>query len=202
MKFKISIGTLAFLAIVLLVAASAPETTYSVLTSPQRWIEHQEMEMQREASLAEWAQVVSDAESGNPAAMYKLGRKKQFWSNEEWTGVKRDAVEAERLIRSAAEKHNIDAMLWVWLVDERPIDYVDEMASVILNSDETTNEHVAKFSAFLYGVGAEKCDKEVLNKSREVLRALEDTDFDLATFKSRHAHLEESFSSGHCAIAD
>lgn len=150
------------------VAATNPKSTYSVLTTPSQLIQKQKLDDRRNDSLLRWKDIQSSARRGDAQALYRLGLKMRgSWTNEEWTGVVQDSIRGEELIRAAAEKQHLDAMLSVWSMDGQDSDELIRIVSLAL---ETSNEHRIPYalSGWLHWLSIERCHQGMRDVSRKI----------------------------------
>ena len=150
-----TLGSLALTAI-LTVAAFSPETTYQVLSTPDRWVDAKKTAERKAEVKARWTETRQRASEGDTEAMYRLGLQMRRWSDEEWTGIRTDSSAGEALIRSAAKAYNVNAMLTVWTMDSLGVDELVRISDVALEH-ETHAYKLGGVSGFLRWMAIEEC---------------------------------------------
>lgn len=188
------------LIVVLAVAAFSPATTYEVLSTPKRWQAEKERAERKEQMRAYWSEIKARVDEGDASAMYELGRQMKGWSNEEWTGVRSDSAAGAALVRAAADKGHIDALLTVWSAEKHSRAELLAIASKALDKGDDGGLTLAGVSFVMQQYALDECDRGIRDAAEDVHAALVRQGSEmLAGFEAQFAAFREVYAT-ECAV--
>lgn len=171
MKTWILPAALTVLAVMLVTAVFSPDAVRAVVAVPKGWLEARQAASLRDEIRAAWTDTERLAYAGNADAMYRLGMKMRFPSDQAFSGVTIDYAAGMRLIEAAAGRGHVDAALAVWKEDGQDTAELLRIAGAALENADRPEE-LGALADWLQWIAVQRCEEPVSVAASQVYEAV------------------------------
>lgn len=155
-------------ATLLVVAVFSPEAVNEVVAVPKGWIETRRSDALKARTQRAWNDVGHRAANGDAAAMYRLGMKMRFPSDEEFSGIRLDPDSGMKMVRAAANAGHIAALIEVWKTGDR---HAHELVRIAEEALDRSNDpaNLKGLSDWLQWTAIQTCDGDAQDAAERIL---------------------------------